>query len=103
MLSSVYIKKQEAAMQVRLMRILRLRYDISLAELARVCGVSSQRISEIELNTEPEITPKTAAKIEDGFANVTEKRRRELHKLRKDYEKYKGSLMDCVEEIGYEL
>lgn len=96
-------KDQEAAMQVRIMRILRLKYNISLAELARVCGVSSQRISEIELNTEPEITPKTAAKIADAFNIAAERRRRELRRFRKDYEKYKDSLMECVEEIGYEL
>lgn len=38
--------------QTRYMRLLRLKFNISLADLARVSKVSPQRISQIELQSE---------------------------------------------------
>ena len=37
-------------MKVRKFRILRLRHHVSMVELGRACGVSAQRISELERN-----------------------------------------------------
>lgn len=37
-------------MKVRKFRILRLRHHVSMVELGRACGVSAQRISELELS-----------------------------------------------------
>ena len=90
-------------MPVRIMRILRMKYKISLAELADACGVSVQRISEIELKTDSGITPKTAAKIESAFTSIAEKKYQELDMFRQDFARYKDRLMECVEEYGYEL
>ena len=39
-------------MQVRKMRLLRHKYGISNPDLSRICGLSPQRISEIELSGE---------------------------------------------------
>ena len=90
-------------MQVRKMRILRLKYHISMAELASACGISGPRICEIELRTDSEVTPNTAVKIADAFARIAEEKRGELQLLCRDLKRHKNSLMDCVEEIGYEL
>ena len=90
-------------MQVRKMRILRLKYDISLADLASSCGVSSQRISEIELNTDVSVTRGTAEMVKKGFARFIAARQSRIHQLHQDFECHKDALMDCVEEIGYEL
>ena len=90
-------------MQVRKMRILRLKYDISLAELASSCGVSSQRISEIELKADVSVTRGTAEMVKKGFARLIAARQSMIHQLHQDFECHKDALMDCVEEIGYEL
>jgi len=37
-------------MKVRKFRILRLRHHVSMVELGRACGLSAQRISELELS-----------------------------------------------------
>ena len=40
-------------MKVRKFRILRLRHHVSMVELGRACGVSAQRISELEARNNP--------------------------------------------------
>ena len=42
-------------MKVRKFRILRLRHHVSMVELGRACGVSAQRISELELSENKQI------------------------------------------------
>ena len=47
-------------MKVRKFRILRLRHHVSMVELGRACGVSAQRISELELSeNKPSLLPLT--------------------------------------------
>ena len=89
-------------MKVRKFRILRLRHQISMAELARVCGVSAQRISELELS---ESTPEaeTVQKIQNGFETIIAQRGEKLDTLRQDYDSCKNSLMERVGEYEYEL
>lgn len=89
-------------MQARKVRILRRKYHISLAELAAACGFSEQRISEIELSTDP-LTPAMAAKINAGLEKLMEQHQLRLLHLNQDYERHKDTLLDPVEEIGYEL
>ena len=90
-------------MQVRKMRVLRLKYGISIVELARTCGVSKQRISEIELKTDIPIKIETAEMVKDAFTRLIEKKRKKVQRLYQDFESHKDTLMDYVEEIGYEL
>ena len=54
-------------MKVRKFRILRLRHHVSMVELGRACGVSAQRISELELS-ENKPSAETVQKIQSGFA-----------------------------------
>lgn len=89
-------------MKVRKFRILRLRHQISMAELARVCGVSAQRISELELS---ESTPEaeTVQKIQNGFEALLTLRGEQLAALRREYADCKDTLMERVGEYEYEL
>ena len=89
-------------MQTRKMRLLRKKYRISLAELAAACGLSQQRVSEIELGSTP-LSPATTLKIQSGFEKVMERHREMLLHLDQDYTTHRQTLMEPVEEIGYEL
>lgn len=89
-------------MQARKIRLLRKKYRISLAELAAACGLSGQRVSEIELGITP-LSPATTTKIQSGFEKLIEQHRLMLLNLNQDYTKHKQTLLEPVEEIGYEL
>ena len=52
-------------MKVRKFRILRLRHHVSMVELGRACGLSAQRISELELS-EGVPEQETIQKIQNG-------------------------------------
>ena len=90
-------------MKVRKMRLFRIKHRISLSELARFCGVSSQYISEIELNPEPKLGKETSAKLLAAFSSVIEERDREMVCLQQDFLNCKDTLLDAVEETTYEL
>ncbi len=89
-------------MKVRKFRILRLRHHISMVELGQACGVSAQRISELELG---ESTPEaeTVQKIQTGFETIIVRRGEKLDTLQKEYIACKNSLMERVGEYEYEL
>lgn len=89
-------------MQVRKMRLLRHKYGITCPELGRACGLSPQRISEIELSAQ-RLTPVTEEKLRQAFSLVAEERRCQLSSLHCDLEHYSKSLFDAVEESAYEL
>ena len=90
-------------MKVRKMRILRLKYGISLADMARVCGITKQRISHIELGKRASVEPETAARILRGFTGIIEERRLAVQGLEQDFKRQRATLMDYVEEHDYEL
>ena len=90
-------------MQVRIMRILRMKYGIPLSEIARICGVSRQRISEIELETNLSFKPETTEKITRAFAEIVEKQHEKYQTLYQDFEGHREDLMDIVEDYRYEL
>ena len=90
-------------MKVRKMRLFRIKHRISLSELARFCGVSSQYISEIELNPEPKLGKETSAKLLAAFSSVIEERDREMVCLQQDFLNCTDTLLDAVEETTYEL
>ena len=89
-------------MKVRKFRILRLRHHISMVELGRACGVSAQRISELELG---ESTPEaeTVQKVRSGFEAIITRRGEKLCTLQQEYAACKDSLMERVGEYEYEL
>ena len=89
-------------MQVRKMRLLRHKHHITRQELGRACGLSPQRISEIELSVES-LTPATEGKLRRAFYAVAAQREKRLLSLTGDLARHDGSLFDAVEEVGYEL
>ena len=89
-------------MKVRKFRILRLRHHVSMVELGRACGVSAQRISELELS-ENKPSAETVQKIQSGFESILAQRGEKLGLLRQDYDSCKNSLMERVGEYEYEL
>lgn len=89
-------------MQVRKMRLLRQKHHITRTDLGRACGLSPQRISEIELSVQ-RLTPVTEEKLRQAFSLVAEERRCQLSSLHCDLEHYSKSLFDAVEESAYEL
>ena len=89
-------------MKVRKFRILRLRHHVSMVELGWACGVSAQRISELEL-IENKPSAETVQKIQSGFESIIAQRGEKLGLLRQDYASCKNSLMERVGEYEYEL
>lgn len=89
-------------MKVRKFRILRLRHHISMVELGRACGVSAQRISELELGTGT-AEASTVQKIQVGFERILAERTERTDALRREYEACKDTLMEPVGEYEYEL
>lgn len=71
-------------MKVRKFRILRLRHHVSMVELGRACGVSAQRISELELS-ENKPSAETVQKIQSGFEAIIAQRGEKLDTLQQEY------------------
>lgn len=89
-------------MKVKRFRILRLRHHISMVELGKACGVSPQRISELELTDHtPEAA--TVCKIQRGFDRVIAQREEKLNNLRQEYTQCRDELMEKVGEYEYEI
>lgn len=89
-------------MQVRKIRNLRLRHRISTVELGHACGLSPQRVSEIELG-DAELSPETQRKLSAGIHLIADQRERELNLLRKDLNSLHTRLFELEEEEHYDL
>lgn len=91
-------------MPVRKLRVLRIKHGVSLHELSRACGISHQRLSEIELNaTDSEITQDTVRKLREGFYKVLTQRTKKLIYLYEDIRKHEKSLFVLVEETDNDI
>ena len=84
-------------MQTRRMRLLREKHGISVRELGRHCGISYQRLFQIELG-EGSVTVHMKQHIEKAFSGLIASRQQELSALELDFEKYRSNLLDFVEE-----
>ena len=89
-------------MLVAKIKLFRMKYGISREELGTACGVSKQRIYELE-NKEAAILPATADKMRRGMEAVLKDRQVWIDAFRSDLEKHRETLMDYVEETTYEL
>ena len=89
-------------MKVRKFRILRLRHHVSMVELGRACGLSAQRISELELS-EGVPEQETIQKIQNGFERILTERMEDAERLHLDYQRCRNALMQRVGEDEYEL
>ncbi len=83
------------------LRWLRLRYGIYLTELARITGVCNQHLSRAELKQS-----RATARLEDQLADAIEaviaNRKQELLLLEADFLKYRGRLLEPVEDESHE-
>ncbi len=89
-------------MEVRKIRVLRLKYHISLIELSQTSGLSPQRLSQLELYNS-RMTAETARKLTEGLEKVILRREKEQQNLWDDYERHRSSLMEMVRETSYVL
>ena len=88
-------------MKVRKFRILRLRHHVSMVELGRACGLSAQRISELELS-EGVPEQETIQKIQNGFERILTERMEDAERLHLEYQRCRNALMQRVGEDEYE-
>ena len=89
-------------MKVRKFHILRLRHHVSMVELGRACGLSAQRISELELS-EGVPEQETIQKIQNGFERILTERMEDAERLHLEYQRCRNALMQRVGEDEYEL
>ena len=89
-------------MKVRKFRILRLRHHVSMVELGRACGLSAQRISELELS-EGVPEQETIQIIQNGFERILTERMEDAERLHLEYQRCRNALMQRVGEDEYEL
>ena len=89
-------------MKARKFRILRLRHHVSMVELGRACGLSAQRISELELS-EGVPEQETIQKIQNGFERILTERMEDAERLHLEYQRCRNALMQRVGEDEYEL
>jgi len=86
-------------MRTSVMRKLRLKHGVSLAELARAANRSSQYISSVELG-EWVATDSTKALMAAAFERVIRARNDATAELAKDYAEKRDRLLDFIEESG---
>jgi transcriptional regulator with XRE-family HTH domain len=79
------------------MRLLREKYGVSLIEISIHCGISRQRLSEIELGIYS-ATENTVKLVESAFANVITARMNELAAFATDFQTHRNSLLDFTDE-----
>lgn len=87
--------------RVSVMRILRHRYGITLAELAEAIGVSGQYISDLELGKYSEryhYRQSGGPLVLRAFSNVAASRTEQMRRLTEDLTRNCHCLLDFVEE-----
>lgn len=92
------INEQVVIILIRTMRLLRHKHKISYVELSAAAQISTQRLSQIELNPN-ESTEHHYAIMCCAFEQVIASRKAALCALEEDYRRYRPQLMDyCARE-----
>ena len=89
-------------MLVSKLKLIRLKYGISRAELGSACGLSEQRICEIETKVGARV-PATTEKLCCGLEKVIIQRQADIFLLCADLEKHRDTLLEHVEDNTCEL
>lgn len=84
------------------LRLFRLKHQISLSELHRHSGLSHQHISRLELCRRSR-TPKGERVLADAIRSIIISRREALENLEREYEVYRGNLLQPLEVETDEL
>lgn len=84
------------------LRIMRLRYGISLVELERYHAFSNQYLSKLELG-EANRTPYNEAVVEEAITLMIASRKQALAGLEHFFEAHRGHLLETLEVESDEL
>ena len=84
------------------LRLFRFKHQISLSELHRHSGLSHQHISRLELCRRSR-TPKGERVLADAIRSIIISRRETLENLEREYEVYRGNLLQPLEVETDEL
>ena len=84
------------------LRLFRFKHHISLSELHRHSGLSHQHISRLELCRRSR-TPKGERVLADAIRSIIISRREALENLEREYEVYRGNLLQPLEVETDEL
>ena len=84
------------------LRLFRFKHQISLSELHRHSGLSHQHISRLELCRRSR-TPKGERVLADAIRSIIISRREALENLEREYELYRGNLLQPLEVETDEL
>lgn len=84
------------------LRLFRFKHQISLSELHRHSGLSPQHISRLELCRRSR-TPKGERVLADAIRSIIISRREALENLEREYEVYRGNLLQPLEVETDEL
>ena len=84
------------------LRLFRFKHQISLSELHRHSGLSHQHISRLELGRRSR-TPKGERVLADAIRSIIISRREALENLEREYEVYRGNLLQPLEVETDEL
>ena len=84
------------------LRSCRFKHQISLSELHRHSGLSHQHISRLELCRRSR-TPKGERVLADAIRSIIISRREALENLEREYEVYRGNLLQPLEVETDEL
>lgn len=84
------------------LRLFRFKHQISLSELHRHSGLSHQHISRLELCRRSR-TPKGERVLADTIRSIIISRREALENLEREYEVYRGNLLQPLEVETDEL
>ena len=89
---------------IKITRLLlfRFKHQISLSELHRHSGLSHQHISRLELCRRSR-TPKGERVLADAIRSIIISRREALENLEREYEVYRGNLLQPLEVETDEL
>ena len=84
------------------LRLFRFKHQISLSELHRHSGLSHKHISRLELCRRSR-TPKGERVLADAIRSIIISRREALENLEREYEVYRGNLLQPLEVETDEL
>lgn len=84
------------------LRLFRFKHQISLSEIHRHSGLSHQHISRLELCRRSR-TPKGERVLADAIRSIIISRREALENLEREYEVYRGNLLQPLEVETDEL
>ena len=84
------------------LRLFRFKHQISLSELHRHSGLSHQHFSRLELCRRSR-TPKGVRVLADAIRSIIISRREALENLEREYEVYRGNLLQPLEVETDEL